>query len=212
MATRSRIPEPVKPALLAALRAQLAQGEHLVWAESPGPEPIDPEKPGLSKMESVGIVGGGYALLGSCVLAVITGQWLWLSVPIALLAVGLASFAIARWMKARATKSTEGTIYGFTTRRALIVRTYPALAVRQLPVAAITDVAVSEDRDDSTDLVLQAATASETLVFERVFESQHARTQIMRVMRDPQGAEEQIAASEAYALQMKQLMVRRSPN
>lgn len=212
MATRSRIPEPVKPALLAALRAQLAQGEHLVWAESPGPVPIDPEQPGLSKMESVGIVGGGYALLGSCVLALVTGQWLWLSVPIALLALGLAWFAVARWIKLRATKSAEGTIYGFTTRRALIVRTYPALAVRELPVAAITDVSAGDERDDSTDLVLRAATASETFVFERVFEPQQARTQIMRVMRDPQGAEEQIAASEAYASQMKQLMVRRTSN
>ena len=75
MATRSRIPEPVKPALLAAVRAQLAQGEHLVWAESPGPEPIDPEQPGLGKLESVGIVG--LSIAGGLVLVTGFGVLLW---------------------------------------------------------------------------------------------------------------------------------------
>lgn len=209
MAARSRkISEPVKPALLAALRAQLEQGEHLAWAACP--EPPSERESGSRKLDAIVIVGGGYALIGACVMAFRSGQWLWLSLPVGLVALGLAIYSVVHAMKTRARKSIEGTVYGFTTRRALLVRTYPVLSVRALPIDSIASVSVRDVHDDVGDVCLQSS-GSEPCVFERVLEAEGARTQIERVMRDPKATEEQIAAAETYALQMRQLMVRSVP-
>lgn len=209
MASRSRtISDPVKPVLLAALRAQLAEGEHLAWAAAPEPER---EGPVSRKLDAVVIVGGGYAVIGACVMALRTGQWLWLSIPIGLFTIGLGIYALARAFKTRARKAVEGTIYGFSTRRALIVRTFPALSVRALPIETITDVTILEASDDVGDLGLHTTSAAEPLRFQRVSDLESARTQLMRVIRNPKEIEQQITAAETYALQMRQLMVRSMP-
>src|SRR4051794_35640672 len=116
--------DALTPQLIAALRAQLAPGERLAWAACPEPAAFEPTTAGAEKWEGVTILGGGYARLGACVAALCTGQWRWLSVPIALLVFGVLGYFVASRIKARARKAVAGTVYALTTRRALIMHTY----------------------------------------------------------------------------------------
>jgi hypothetical protein len=209
MSTRSRsISDPLTPALLDALRAQLIPDERLAWAASPEPLAFKRPTRGMGKLDAVAILGGGYVAVGSSVAAVGTGQWLWLSVPIALLVLGVLGYFVARWIRVRAQNSLAGTVYGLTTRRALIVQTYPALAVRALPIDAITDVIPIDARGNFADLCLRTSSGSADLVFRGLAEPERARAQLMRVIRDPQATDQEIAASEAYAMAMHRLVVR----
>jgi hypothetical protein len=210
MPIRSReLCEPVKPALLAALRAQLEAGERLAWAASPQAATPAKEAPGAGKLEMAAILVGGYAMLGSGVMAVVQGRWSWLLVPAVLLALGVFAHLVARWLEARVESARVGTVFGFTTRRALVVQTYPKLHVRALALEAITDVAVIEQEDEWPSLRLHARSS---LVFERIPEPERARAQLQRMMRDPKAAEQEMAAAETYATQMRQLMVRSLPS
>ncbi|HKP62192.1 MAG TPA: hypothetical protein VJV78_35915 [Polyangiales bacterium] len=206
MPPRPRIADPLSPALLDALRAQLAEGERIAWAASSEPAAFLSEKRGIGKWETVAILGGGYALLGAGIQAFRTGQWLWMCVPLAFLVFGIASYLVSSRIKARARKTREGTVYGITTRRALIVRTYPAVSVQALPLGAITDVTVRDERGDFADLCVHTAETPAAFVFPALTEAERARTQIMKVVRDPKGTDEQIAAAESYALMMRQMM------
>jgi hypothetical protein len=207
MSPRSRsIPDPLSPALLEALRAQIGPGERLAWAARPEPAAFERnEKRGIGKWETGAILGGGYALLGSGAVALRTGQWLWLSIPIALVALGGLGYFVASRIKARAQRSLAGTVYGFTTRRALLVRTYPALAVRAVPIEAITDITLTDERGDFADLCFRTTDTQEDLVFRGLPEAERSRTQLLRVVRDPQATDQEIAASEAYAAAMHQM-------
>jgi hypothetical protein len=208
MSTRSRkIADPVTPALLGALRAQLTEGERLAWAASPEPLAFERATRGR-KWDAVAILGGGYMAIGSCVAALSTGQRLWFSLPIAFLVLGVSAYLIASWIEARARNSLVGTVYGLTTRRALIIQTYPALAVQQLQIAAITNVIAMDARGDFADLCLRTSSALEALMFRGLPEAESARMLLMRVIRDPQGTEQQIAAAEAHSLAMHQLATR----
>lgn len=223
-ASTLRLSRPIDPAALATLRAQLAQDERLAWAASPELTELDGDHGdgetrktrGTFKIEAVAILGGGYVTIGACVLAARSGQWLWLTVPIAVLLLGLLGVFIASRIKARARRAIEGTVYGLTTRRAMIVRTFPALAVETLPIEAIDDIDLMAPGTDSSstesldvaDLALRAASGADGLVFRDVFEPVRARNQLLGVVRDPQATEQQIAASEAYAKQMRQLVMR----
>jgi hypothetical protein len=194
----------VSPALLAALRAQLTPGERIAWAESP--EPLAFKRPGdKAKWDRVVILGGGYATLGSTVAALGTGRWWLLAVPISLLVLGVIAYLTSNWIEARAQRTLEGTLYGLTTRRALILQTYPAPTLKVLPIETITDVTLTEARASFADLTLSTATAPAALVFRGLPEPERTRTQLMRVIRDPQAAEQEIAASEAYSMAMHQL-------
>lgn len=204
----SSMSDPLTPALLAKLRAQLERGEHLTWAASPEPLAFERRTRGIGKRDAAVILGGGYAVIGACVMALRTAQWLWLGVPLALFAIGGVGYAIARWTKARARSARAGTVYGLTTRRALIVHTYPALAVRALAIGAITDVAVRDERGPFADLCLRNASATSELVFQGLPEAERARSELLRVIRDPQAAEREIAAAEAYSSMMHQLAAR----
>lgn len=210
MPIRSReICEPVKPALLAALRAQLGEGERLAWAASPQAESAAPEEPGAGKLEATAILVGGYATLGACVMGVVQGRWWWLLVPLVMLALGVLVYLSSRWIAARAELVRAGTVYAFTTRRALILQTYPKLHVQALALAAISDVSVIDERAAWPSLQLHA---SPSLIFQRIPEPERARSQLLRMLRDPQAAEQEMAAAEAYALQMRELMVRSAPS
>ena len=206
MPPRTRIGDPLAPSLLDALRAQLAEGERIAWAASSEPAAFLSEKRGIGKWETVAILGGGYALLGAGVVAFRTGQWLWMCVPLALLVIGVASYLVASRIKARARKTREGTVYGVTTRRVLIVQTYPDVSVQALPLGAVTDVTLSDERGDFADLCVHTAETPTAFVFRALIEAERARTQILKVVRDPQGTDEQIAAAESYALMMRQMM------
>jgi hypothetical protein len=146
--------------------------------------------------------------LGACIAGVRTGQWLWLSVPIALLVCGILGYLVASRIKAQARSAVVGTVYGLTTRRALIMHTYPALTIQARPVDTITDVTIINNSGDFADLSLAAASASPGLIFRGVLGPERARAQLMRVIRDPQATDQELAASEAYALAMHQLMQR----
>lgn len=211
MAGRPRLfSEPVKPALLAALRAQLAEGERLAWAESPEPAAFEPEdKPrGVGKWEALVILGGGYATLSAALMAVRSGRWLWLSIPLALVVLGVAGFFGQRALKARARRAIEGRVYGLTTRRALILDTYPKLAVQALSLDAISDVKILAHHGAFADIGFEQAQGTAQLMFRAIEEPERVRRQLLHVIRDPQGSEQQILAAEAYAQQMQQLMQR----
>ena len=62
------ITQPLKPALLIALRAQLAEGERLAWAGSPERAAFEPRDEGVGKLDALMILGGGYATIGSLVM------------------------------------------------------------------------------------------------------------------------------------------------
>lgn len=207
---RSRsIAAPVNAAPVDALRAKLAEGEYLAWAASPEAGALTRGRRGGGKLEAIVIVGGGYAILAACVAAVHTQQWLWLCAPLALLV--FAYYAI-RTIRERARKAIEGTVYGLTTRRALILQTYPAPKLQELPIAAIEDVTIGEGRDNAADLRLQTADASASLILQRISEPQRARAQLLRVIGDPDGTGQEIAAGEAYAMQMRQVMAGNMPD
>lgn len=194
----------MSPELLAALRAQLIPGERLAWAASPEPLAFKRSRD-TAKWDRVVILGGGYATLGSTVAAFATGRWWWLALPLSLLVLGVAAYLISNWFKARAQRSLEGTVYGLTTRRALIIQTYPAPTVKVLPIETITDLSLTDPRGSFADLTLSTSTAPTALVFSGLPEPERTRTQLMRVIRDPQAAEQEIAASEAYSMAMHQL-------
>ncbi len=200
-----RVSEPLQPALLGALRAQLTPGERLAWAASPEPLAFARADEGADKWERATILGGGYVLLGSCVAAFVTGRWLWLAAPLCLIVLGVTGYFVARHLEVRAQRSLAGTVYGLTTRRALIVHTYPALKVQALPIEAITDVVSRDARDPFGDLCFSTAAAPAGFVFPGLAQPERAREQLLRVIRDPRAAEEEIAASEAYSMAMHQL-------
>jgi hypothetical protein len=196
--------DPLTPQLLDALRAQLAAGERLAWAVCPEPSAFERTTRGADRWEAAAIVGGGYAILAAAVIA-LTGHWRWLSVPISLVLIGLLTLSVTGWLKQRARKSVAGTVYGLTTRRALIMQTYPALALQVMPIDAIGDITLVGKRADFGDLRLGH---SPGLVFRGVLEPERARSLLMRVVSDPPATEQELAAAEAYSIAMHQLRVR----
>ena len=210
MASRPRSSsDPLSPQLLAALRSQLAQGERLAWAARHEPAAFKPKKRAKRKWDAAVILGGGYLTLGAVVMAVRSEQWLWLSVPIALLLLGGGAFFVVTRTRARAQKVLDGVVYAVTTQRALIMHSYPELNLQARSLTEITDVAVSNKdvRGDFADLEL----GQPALVFRGVPEPERARAQLLRVIRDPQTTDQEIAAAEAYAATMRQFMARPSP-
>ncbi|HKU41637.1 MAG TPA: hypothetical protein VJR89_25945, partial [Polyangiales bacterium] len=179
--------DPLTPALLDTLRAQLAAGERLAWAASPEPAAFEGRRE--KTWDAAVILGGGYATIGACVMALRTEHWWWLSVPLAL----FAAYGVVRWIKARTRRRRAGTAYAVTTRRALIVHTYPALAVHAVPIQTLADVTLRDPRKAFADLGLRTAAGADALVFRGILEPERARNQLLRVIRDPQAAEQEIA-------------------
>lgn len=194
----------VSPELLPIVRAQLQEGEGVAWAMSPEPAAFVPEKRRKGVWDAVAILGGGYAAIGSAVATFRSGQWLWMLLPFSLLLLGVFTYFAAERIKARERKRVEGTVYALTTRRALTIRTFPTLSVQALPIEAITDIAVDNVRQVFGDVTLTTSAASTGLVFRGVFEPEAARTHMLKVLRDPGAAEQQIAASERYMMAMRQ--------
>jgi hypothetical protein len=195
---------PLPPDLLRAVRAQLQEGERLAWAGSPQPAAFERKSAGRVKWDAMVILGGGYATLAACVVAFRTEQWWWLFVPLAVVTIGGFAYFTARQIKARARRAIEGTVYGLSTRRALIVETYPELRVRALPIESITDVTLSDARGDFADLGFATANPTD-FAFRGVPEAERTRTQLLSVVRDPQTTDQQIAAAEAYSMAMHQM-------
>ena len=194
----------VSPELLPIVRAQLTEGEGVGWAMSAEPVAFVSEKRRKGIWDAVAILGGGYAAVGSAVATFRSGQWWWMLLPLSLVVLGvLAYFAVER-IKARERKRIEGTVYALTTRRALLIRTFPTLTVQALPLEAITDVVLDNVRQVFGDLTLTTSSAATGLVFRGVFEPENARTHMLKVLRDPGAAEQQIAASERYMMAMRQ--------
>ena len=206
--------DPLTPQLLAAVRAQLAAGDRLAWAACPEPAAFEPPAQvrarARRRWDALGIVGGGYLTLGAAVMALRSGRWSWLFVPITALLIGVLVYFMAKRNRDRAQRAVTGTVYALTTQRALIVRTYPVLEVQALAMDAIADVKVinKHPRADLADLGLAAAETSQALVFRGIPEPERARSQLLRVIRDPRSTDQELAATEAYAAAMRQLMVR----
>jgi hypothetical protein len=194
----------VSPALHALVRAQLKQGERLAWAMCPEPAAFAPEARRKGLTAAV-VLGGGYAMLGAIVMAVRSGSWLWWTVPLSLVLLGGLAYFVIQRLEARRRRIVEGTVYVLTTRRALIVKTYPALSVMALSIEAISDITLSDPRHQLADLGLSSASGRAAMVFRGVVEPEQARTQLLRVIRDPAGMDREIAASERYLLAMRQL-------
>lgn len=195
----------VSPELLPIVRAQLREGERLAWGMSPEPAAFAPKARRKGIWDAVAILGGGYAAIGSGVMAFRHGQWLWMLLPLTLLLAGvLVYFAVER-IKARERRRIEGTVYALTTRRALLIHTFPTLTVQAIGIEAISDVLVDNARPPFGDLMLTTSSESTGLAFRGLFEPESARTQLLRVIKDPGAAEQQIAASERYMMAMRQL-------
>jgi hypothetical protein len=195
--------------MLLIVRKQLAEGERLAWAALPDPAALlPPEKPGIGRWETAGILGGGYAALGAAVAIYRTGHWAWLALPIAVFALVLTGYWISRTLKLRAERAVFGTVYVLTTQRALIVKLYPALDMQSLPIHAITDLSIENLQGDVADLKLMTSTGPAALAWPGVVDPERARKQILRVVRDPQSTDREIAASEAYLQAMRQLASR----
>lgn len=195
---------PVSSALLPIVRAQLKEGEGVGWAISAEPAAFLPAKRRRGVWDAVAILGGGYAAIGSAVATFRSGQPLWMLVPLTLIALGVLTYFAVERFKARDRKRVEGTVYALTTRRALLIRTFPKLTVQALPIESITDVVLDNVREAFGDLTLTTSSASTGLVFRGVFEPEQARKDMQKVLRDPSGAEQQIAASERYMMAMRQ--------
>jgi hypothetical protein len=193
----------VSPHLLAFARAQLTEAERIAWAMCPEPAACPP-KARRKGLGAVVILGGGYATLGAIWTALRSGNWLWLTVPLGLLLLGALAYLVVRRLEARRIRTLEGTVYVLTTRRALVVNTYPALSVQTLSIASISDVTLSDARGPFADLSLSSAPGLASMVFRGIFEPEQARTQLLRVVRDPSGTDRQIADSERYLMAMRQ--------
>jgi hypothetical protein len=199
----------VSPQLLPILRAQLKEGEGVAWGMSGDPAAFEPEERRKGLWDAVAILGGGYAAVGSAVATFRSGQWWWMLLPLSLVVLGVLAYFLVERIKAREEERVVGTIYALSTRRALIVRTVPTLTVQALPIEAITDITVDKQRKGFGDLTIITSVASTGLVFRGAPEPEEARTHMLKMLRDPGAAEQQIAASERYMLQM-QLLARRA--
>jgi hypothetical protein len=102
----------------------------------------------------------------------------------------------------------EGTVYGLTTRRALIVQTYPAFNLRAMSIESITDVTLGNPRDEFADLCLQTAAGPAELAFRGLPDAERTCAQLQRVVREPQVVDQEIAAAEAYSMAMHQMRSR----
>lgn len=194
----------VSPKLLPILRAQLQEGEGVAWGMSGEPAAFVPEKRRKGIWDAVAILGGGYAAIGSAAATFRTGQWLWMLLPLSLILIGVFVYFAVERVKARERKRIEGTIYALTTRRALLIRTFPKLTVQSLPIESIEDVELSNVREAFADLTLKTSSASTGLLFRGVFEPESARTHMLKVLHNPSAAEQQISASERYMAAMRQ--------
>jgi len=194
----------VSPELLPILRAQLKEGEGVAWAMSGEPAAFVIERRRKGIWDAVAILGGGYAAVGSAVATFRSGQWLWMLLPLSLLLLGVFTYFVVERVKAREQKRIEGTVYALTTRRALLIHTFPALTVQALPIDQITDIAVANVREVFGDLTLTTSAASTGMVFRGVFEPESARTHMLNMLRNPSAAEQQISASERYMMAMRQ--------
>lgn len=195
----------VSPELLPIVRAQLKEGEGVAWGMSGEPAAFVPEKRRKGIWDAVAILGGGYAAAGSAVATFRSGQWLWMLLPLSLVLLGVFTYFAVERIKARERKRVEGTVYALTTRRVLTIRTFPTLSVQALPIEAITDVVLDNVRQAFGDLTLTTSAANTGMVFRGVFEPAQARTDMLKVIRDRDALEQQIAASERYMMQMRQL-------
>jgi len=196
---------PVSPELLPIVRAQLKEGEGVGWAMSAEPAAFAlGKKPRTGVWDAVAILGGGYAAVGSTVATFRSGQPLWMLLPLTLVVLGVLTYFAVERIKARERKRVECTVYALTTRRALLIHTFPKLTVQALPIEAITDVVLDNVREVFGDLTLTTSAASTGLVFRGVFEPEQARKDMQKLLRDPSGAEQQIAASERYMMAMRQ--------
>jgi hypothetical protein len=191
------------PELIRAVRAQLQEGERLAWAGGPEPAAFERKSSRRVRWDAMVILGGGYATLAACVVAFRTEQWWWLFVPLFIVTLGGFGYFAASRIKARARRKIEGTVYGLSTRRALIVETYPELRVRAIAIESITDVILSDPRGDFADLGFGENHAD--FVFRGLPEAERTRSQLLSVVRDPQATDQQIAAAEAYSMAMHQM-------
>jgi hypothetical protein len=194
----------VSPELFPIVRAQLKEGEGVAWANTAEPAAFVPEKRRKGIWDAVAILGGGYAAVGAAVTTFRSGQWWWMLLPLTLLVLGVLTYFVVERIKARERKRIEGTVYALSTRRALIIRTFPTLSVQALPIEEITDIKLDHVREAFGDLTLTTSAASTGLVFRGVFEPETARSHMLKVLRDPSSAEQQIAASERYMMAMRQ--------
>jgi hypothetical protein len=193
----------VAPNLLPIVRAQLAEEERLAWAETPEPVAFEPVARRKSKWDALAILGGGYATVGSIWMALRNAQWFWLIVPIVLVALGVLVYLASERRKANQLRSIEGTVYVLSTRRVLVLQTFPAFSLQQeLAVASITDVSVGGTRAGFSDIKLTSDKG--VLVFRGLSDAERAHKQIARIVKDPATAEQEIAASERYMQAMRQ--------
>jgi hypothetical protein len=195
---------PVSPELLPIVRAQLKEGEGVGWAMSAEPVAFELGERRKGIWDAVAILGGGYAAVGATVATFRSGQPLWMLLPLALVGLGVLTYFAVERIKARERKRVACTVYALTTRRALLIQTFPKLTVQALPIESITDVVLDNVREAFGDLTLTTSAASTGLVFRGVFEPEQARKDMQKVLRDPTGAEQQIAASERYMIAMRQ--------
>jgi hypothetical protein len=198
----------VHPELLSLVRAQLQEGERLAWAMSPEPiAALEPSERGKSKSkwEGITILGGGYATLGAGAMALRSGSFRWLLVPLALFVIGGVALALTFWRKLRKRRTLEATVYVVTTRRALVVQAYPDLSVQAHPLDTFSDVTLVNEDGDFASLAFVSKSGAPGIVFIGIPEPQRARKQILRVLQDPGATDREIAASEAYLTAMRQL-------
>lgn len=193
------------PELLAILRKRLAEDERLAWAQGPVPEAFEKPPRRKSIWDAVVILGGGYATLGSIYVALRSGVWYWLAVPISLILIGVAVFFGLQAIERRKRYRLIGTAYAVTTKRALILRVYPEDELEQLEIDAIAELALTNDREYVADLNVVGKTEGRGLLFAGIEEAKRARTQIQRVLNDPKAADEELAHSEAYFKAMRSL-------
>lgn len=198
----------VSPDLLAALRTQLAEGERVAWAQCPEPEALlqDPAPRRKGFWDAVVILGGGYATIGSIWMALRSGAWWWLTLPITLILLAVAAYLLVQARERRKLRAVLCTAYAVTPRRALILRTYPERGVESIELDQIAEVALINQGEYFGDLSFVRKSGGPALVFAGLIESKRAHTHVSQVLRDPKGADEQLAHSEAYLKAMRGMM------
>jgi hypothetical protein len=192
----------VSPELLAVVRAQRKEDERIAWAMCPDPEAFAPSEKSskrAKRWDATAILGGGYAGLAAGAMTIRSGDFRWLLIPLALFLLVMGAYAVVWWRRARERRTIEGTVYVLTTRRAMILQTYPAVRFREISIDSIADVALTNQQYELADLEFTAKTSGAPLmVFRGVSEPERARKQIMKVLGDPGAADREIANSEAY--------------
>jgi hypothetical protein len=186
------------PALEAALRTQVPNGERIVWVGRPSVA-HSVARAARAGWQRATILAGGYSLLIGGVATWITGQLAWMALPAVCLITCALGLRAEHQRGVRLADVLDHTAYALTTRHAMVVQSRPTVLLRSLPLSDVEPVRQAGPDPDVSDLVFKPGAGTPPLVFADLADTSDAQELVNRLKAAPEVMEQQFALVAQWA-------------